>query len=96
MNAFWGDESWCDIAYKIKAQQSFFGDEEEKLGNEEVTEAFRRRLHDVGGFLHVPAPMPMRNTKGSVVYYLYFASQREVGEKIAKDIFSKYMRRGKE
>jgi len=92
MNAFWGDESWRDIAYEKRP--TLFGDEEVKLGNEAVAEAFRKKLCEKAGFKHVPAPMPMRNSVGAVVYYLFFASQREVGEKIAKDIFSKYEKRG--
>ncbi len=94
MTAFWGDESWRDIAYKVKEQQSFFGEEEEKSGNEEVAGTFRKRLRDVGGFQYVPAPMPMRNSKGAVIYYLYFASQKSVAEMIVKDIFAKHGNRG--
>jgi len=37
----------------------------------------------------------MRNTKGAIVYYLYFASQNQTGAKIARDIFSKYRDWGK-
>ena len=38
--------------------------------------------------------MPMRNSKGAVVYYLYFASQNETGARIVKDIFDTYSTRG--
>jgi hypothetical protein len=44
----------------------------------------------VGGFKHVADPLPMRNTKGSIVYYLFFASQNPTGGKIVQDIFKKY------
>jgi three-Cys-motif partner protein len=89
MNAFWGDESWRDIAYEKRA--TLFGyDKEIKRSNEEVAEAFRKRLCEKAGFKHVPKPMPMRNSKGSIVYYLYFASQKQVAERIIKDIFRKY------
>ena len=42
----------------------------------------------------MPEPMPMRNTKGGVVYYLFFASPNEKGAKIVGDICRKYQRRG--
>lgn len=36
----------------------------------------------------------MRNTRGAIVYYLFFASQRPVAMKIIKEIFAKYRDRG--
>jgi hypothetical protein len=36
----------------------------------------------------------MRNTRGAVVYYLFFASSNKTGERIVRDIFSKYRNRG--
>jgi len=92
MTAFWGDESWRDIAYR--KEQTLFGHQSVKLDNEEVVEAFRNRLREKTEFTYVPSPMPMRNSIGSVVYYLFFASQQRVASKIVKDIFSKYERRG--
>jgi len=38
----------------------------------------------------VPEPLPMCNTRGAVVYYLFFASQNPTGNKIAEHIFKKY------
>jgi three-Cys-motif partner protein len=63
MNAFWGDESWRNIAYK--PVQNLFGPEDEKTDNETVAAAFRERLQKVAGFSNVPEAMPMRNTKGA-------------------------------
>ena len=60
---------------------------------EAIVEAFKKRLKDVAGFKHVPSPMPMRNSKGAVVYYLFFASQKDVANNIVKDIFKKYHKR---
>ena len=37
----------------------------------------------------------MRNTCGAVVYYLFFASQKPVAQKIVTSIFKKYRDRGK-
>ena len=92
MDAVWGDGTWRTAAYRTTA--NLFGDIEEKATNEEVAEAFRARLQKVAGFKYVPSPMPMRNSKGAVVYYLYFASQNATGGKIVTDIFNSYRNRG--
>lgn len=42
----------------------------------------------------VPTPMPMRNSRGAIVYYLFFASPNKTGGKIIADIFKKYKNRG--
>ena len=93
MNSFWGDESWKDAAYSESEQAVLFGNREiVKHGNEEIAAAFRRRLKDVAGFEFVPEPVPMRNQKNAVVYYLFFASQKPVAQKIITSIFDKYRR----
>ena len=35
----------------------------------------------------------MRNSLGAVVYYLFFASQKDVAARIATEIFSQYVDR---
>ena len=90
MTRFWGDESWRQAAYRETL--TLFGPEDEKAGNDVVAEAFRQRLRDEAGFACVPRPIPMRNRKNAVVYYLYFASQAKLGEKIAGYLFDKYGR----
>ena len=93
MNAFWGDESWRDAAYE--KQKDLFNDTfEEKTSNRTIAEAFRSRLKTIAGFGYVPEPLPMRNTKGAVVYYLFFASPKKTGGKIVTDIFNTYKNRG--
>ena len=93
MTALWGDESWRDIAYT--SQPTLFGGEElEKTSTAKVAAAFRKRLRDVAGFAFVPEPLPMRNSKNVVLYYIYFASQNATGGKIIGDIFEKWRRRG--
>jgi three-Cys-motif partner protein len=92
MNCFWGDESWRGVAYR--KQRTLFGYEEEKTSNEDIAKAFQERLKKVAGFLKVPSPLPMFNSKGAVVYYLFFASQKPVAQKIVTDIFKKYRGRG--
>lgn len=92
MTAFWGDESWRDVVYR--EERTLFGYQPVKVHNKDVAEAFRNRLRERAKFKYVPQPMPMRNSVGVVVYYLFFASQKSVASKIVKDIFSKYEKRG--
>lgn len=90
MNAFWGDESWRALAYK--SQLTLGGGEDliKSAGNSEIAEAFRDRLRTVAGFAEVPPPIPMRNSKNAVVYYLFFASHNKTGAKIAREILRRY------
>jgi three-Cys-motif partner protein len=90
MTRFWGDESWRDAAYRTTRQMSFFGPEKMKTSNEELVEAFRQRLEKIAGFKFVPKPLPMVNSTGVIVYYLFFASQKDVAQKIASWLFNKY------
>lgn len=92
MNGFWGDESWRDVAYQ--KDMGLFGEVESKSTNAALAEGFRMRLKDVAGFQFVPEPIPMRNTSGAVVYYLFFASPNKTGAKIVKNIFDKYRDKG--
>jgi len=43
----------------------------EKQPNDVIAEAFRERLKTVAGFKCVPSPLPMKNSRGAVVYYLF-------------------------
>ena len=92
MTRFWGDESWRQVAYSTSG--NLFG-EPEKEPNEVIAEAFRKRLMKTAGFKRVLSPLPMRNTIGSVVYYLFFASQVGVAENIVRDIFAKHAKKGR-
>ena len=91
MNTFWGDESWRAAAYPTAAGP--VRAIEEKASNRAIAEAFRERLRQVAGFSNVPEPMPMRNSRGAIVYYLFFASQKPVAQNIVTDIFCKYRNR---
>jgi len=90
MTKFWGDESWKQAAYAESPQGNFFRPEMVKQGNDDIVAAFRQRLKKVAGFKFVPEPLPMRNSTNAVVYYLFFASQKPVAEKIISDVFHKY------
>ena len=91
MTSFWGDESWRAVAYDSSG--NLFGIEE-KTSNEAMAAAFRVRLMKVADFKHVAHPIPMRNSTGATVYYLFFASQRPVAEDIVSAIFNKYRDKG--
>jgi len=89
MNAFWGDESWKKVAYRQTL--NLFGEVwEMKESNRTIALAFRKRLQVAAEFAHVSQPLPMRNSKGATVYYLFFASQQQVADNIIRHIFDKY------
>jgi hypothetical protein len=88
MDAFWGDNSWREVAYATT--DNLFGYEEKVCTNDQLAEAFRRRLIEVAGFEHVPEPVYMRNSRRAGLYYLFFASQKPVAAHIVNDIFRSY------
>jgi three-Cys-motif partner protein len=91
MNRFWGDESWRGAAYAESPQQELWGEPDiVKQDNEAIVTAFCERLGSVAGFEFVAEPLPMRNSTNAVVYYLCFASQKPVAERILTSIFSRY------
>jgi len=90
MDAVW--PRWKSGAYRT--EQDLFGDVQMKASNSDIAQAFREDLGKVAHFKHVPAPLPMRNSQGAVLYYLYLASPKAVAAEIVKDIFDKYRSRG--
>ena len=90
LTRLWGDETWKDAAYDTSG--NLFGNPE-KVSNEQFEKAWRDRLKKKAGFKFVSEPMPMKTKTNSVIYYLYFASQQLVAEKIVKGIFKKYRKR---
>jgi hypothetical protein len=90
MTAFWGDKSWRDVAYS--SEGDLFG-HEEKTTNLALANAFRVRLREKARFKDVPEPIAMLNSKGVVLYYLFFASQKSVAAKIVADIFNRHKNR---
>lgn len=87
LTRLWGDETWIDAAYDTSG--NLFGDPE-KVSNERFEAAWRERLEQKAGFKFVSKPMPMKTKTNSVIYYLYFASQKPVAAGIVDDIFKKY------
>lgn len=90
MNAYWGDDSWRKYAYEDTQPDLFGNVDSEKVSNQKFAAAFRERLRKVAGFKRVPEPLPMRNKKGSIVYYLFFASHKDTAEHIVKYIFDNF------
>ena len=86
----WGDETWIDASYDTST--NLFGDRE-KVSNEQFEAAWRDRLSTKAGFKFISKPMPMKTKTNSVIYYLYFASQKPVAAGIVDDIFNKYRKR---
>lgn len=87
LTRLWGDETWQDAAYSSEGK---LFDDPEKVSNERFEQAWRKRLKEKAGFRFVSEPMPMRTRTNSVIYYLYFASQKPVAAGIVEDIFRKY------
>jgi three-Cys-motif partner protein len=87
LTRLWGDETWIDAAYDTSG--NLFGDPE-KVSNDRFEAAWRERLEKKAGFKFVSEPMPMKTKTKSVIYYLYFASQKPVAAGIVDDIFKKY------
>jgi three-Cys-motif partner protein len=91
LTTFWGDDSWKQAGYS--GADDLFG-HEEKQPNEVIAAAFQRRLKEIANFKYVPEPMPMRNSRGAIVYYLFFASPNQIANHIVTDIFQSYRDRG--
>lgn len=90
LTRLWGDESWVDAAYSSEGK---LFDDPEKVSNERFEEAWRNRLKEKAGFRFVSKPMPMKTRTNSVIYYLYFASQKPTAAGIVDDIFKKYRKK---
>jgi three-Cys-motif partner protein len=86
-----GDESWKEAGYR--KVETLFGEDYQKVSNEEFAEWFRQRLITKAGFKHVSKPMPMKTKNNAVIYYLYFASQKPAALNIVNGIFKKYGQR---
>lgn len=94
MDRFWGDGSWRKAVYQRPSQMQLDfvqGPElEKRRGNLAIAQAYQKRLQEVAGFEYVPNPMVMTNSRNSALYYLFFASHREVAKRIAEGVFRKY------
>lgn len=90
MDYVWGDRSWEDILYKREQSDLFGGIIPEKRPNALVAEAYQERLRRKAGFKYVPRPIPVRNSRGATLYYLFFASHNQTADRIVRHIFSRH------
>lgn len=91
MDSYWGDRSWHTAMFRDTGQMDMFGGTDfAKQENRDLVNTYCSRLCDVAGFGFVADPLPMRNSKGAVVYYLIFAGPNATGSKIVHDIYRKY------
>jgi three-Cys-motif partner protein len=87
MTQFWGDESWRNELRRPSPQLHLFDEEHhQKVANEQVAQAYVDRLRNVAGFKCVARPIPMKNSRNAVVYYLVFGSHKDVAVKVMNDI----------
>ncbi|MFH1893002.1 MAG: three-Cys-motif partner protein TcmP [Candidatus Zixiibacteriota bacterium] len=92
MNALWGDETWQNDLFEDDV--TLFGKIPAKLEDREVLNRFRERLQKVAGFGHVSRALPLRNSRGLILFYLMLASQKPVATDIVNDIVKKYWNSG--
>jgi three-Cys-motif partner protein len=91
MDCFWGDRSWHAEMFRPSAQTNLFGDEDmDKTRNLDLVNAYCKRIKEVAGFGFVADPLPMRNSRNAIVYYLIFAGPNKTGWKIVQDIYRQH------
>jgi three-Cys-motif partner protein len=91
MDRFWGDQSWHTSMFRLSEQGNLFGDDElAKNENKVLVNAYCERLRTIAGFGFVADPLPMRNSKNAIVYYLIFAGPNQTGWRIVHDIYRKH------
>ena len=77
--------------FRPSAQTNLFGEEElDKTENRDLVKAYCKRLKEVAGFGFVSEPLPMRNSRNAIVYYLLFAGPNKTGWKIVQEIYKKH------
>lgn len=80
--------------YFTESEATLFGEEvhASKVKNaiEKSAILYRDRLNEI--FPYVTLPFVLRNTKGTIMYYLYLASNNKTAAKIGNDIIKKFNR----
>jgi hypothetical protein len=77
--------------FRRSEQQNLLGDDElAKNENRDLVNAYCERLGANASFGFVANPLPMRNSKNAIVYYLIFAGPNQTGWEIVQDIYRKY------
>ena len=77
-----------DYFYKAILNRTLFGDEIQKIKEEDAIEKagelYRHRLSEV--FKYVSKPFPLKNSTGSIMYHFMMATNNKTALKIADDI----------
>ncbi|MQA66012.1 MAG: three-Cys-motif partner protein TcmP [Alphaproteobacteria bacterium] len=87
LNSYFGSAEWEELLYE-KAENLFgdIGITKARDSGERLVGWYRKRLKKLFGF--APSPRLICNTKGSHLYYLFFAGPNETGAKIAAYILN--------
>lgn len=86
MNAYWGDESWLDDVYTTDGMLPLDGLSGRKREPEALIKAFRKRLVEHAGFAIVSNGIPMRNSKGNIIYHLIVCSHNKKAADVLKPL----------
>ncbi len=86
MNAFWGDETWRELMYERQGNQTVRVGDTGKLAL-----AYCKRLREIAQFEYVLDPLPMKNSQGIPLYYLIFACEDKLANKIGGQIIRKFV-----
>lgn len=82
--------------YKEKTELTLFGEVTNKIKEsnaiEKSAELYQSRLKDI--FKFVSEPFILKNSRGTIMYHLFMASDNKTALKIANDIIKKYNLRG--
>jgi len=93
----WGADKWSEAYTEVPnllANDPDYGPELVKKGCREIAEILRKRIRDNAGFKHVAQPHPSKNNRGSILFFLFLASQKPVAEKVMNYIVQKQSEKG--
>lgn len=88
LERFWPDDSYKDF---YTSEGLLFKDIEVRdARNEEIVKVYCEKLREIATFEYIPEPLPMKNTKGTTVYYIIFAAHKPVSKRIVRHIFNRH------
>ena len=90
MTAYWGDESWREASYSTNGMLPMAGLTDRKHDTKTVIDAFRKRLCDVAGFVHVTNGIPMKNDEGNPVYHLLLATHNDTAARVMNSVEKRF------
>ena len=78
MDIFWGDDSWRTSMYKETGLLNL----PEKVSPNDLVNVYCERLKEEAGFVYVPKPAKLTNTKNAPLYYFCFATHNNIANKV--------------